>query len=144
MEFQTYNIVNEQPRTIRALARQALQGRWTEAFILLLVVTAIQQVPGSLIDSIAKPGSILGFIASIYSLLIGGPLAMGVAYYFIKLFLYPLKHGYIKIHHEPDNRKENNYDNNKNKSCPYIYRKCHYHGAEHYERRSQKQSQSKI
>ena len=86
MEFQTYNIVNERPRTIRALARQALQGRWTEAFVLLLVVTAIEQVPGTIINSIAREGSILGFIASIYSLLIAGPLAMGVAYYFIKLF----------------------------------------------------------
>ena len=86
MEFQTYNIVNERPRTIRALARQALQGRWTEAFVLLLVVTAIEQVPVSLVNSIAREGSILGFIASIYSLLIAGPLAMGVAYYFIKLF----------------------------------------------------------
>ena len=27
MEFQTYNIVNERPRTIRALARQALHAR---------------------------------------------------------------------------------------------------------------------
>ena len=79
MEFQTYNIVNERPRTIRALARQALQGRWTEAFVLLLVVTAIEQVPGTIINSIAREGSILGFIASIYSLLIAGPLAMGVA-----------------------------------------------------------------
>lgn len=86
MDFQTYNIVNEQPKTIRALARQALQGRWTEAFVLLLVVTAIEQVPGTIINSITREGSVLGFIASIYSLLISGPLAMGVAYYFIKLF----------------------------------------------------------
>ena len=85
MDFQTYNIVQEQPRTIRALARQALQGRWMESFILLIVVTAIEQVPVTILDQISS-GGIVGMIAQVYSILIGGPLALGVSYYFLKLF----------------------------------------------------------
>ena len=85
MDFNQYNIVTERPGTIRALARQALQGRWIEAFLLLLVITAIQQVPVTLINRISSTG-ILGFIAQIYSILIAGPMAVSTAYYFIKLF----------------------------------------------------------
>ena len=40
MNYGQYNIVQEPARTIRALARQALQGRWLEAFILLIVAAA--------------------------------------------------------------------------------------------------------
>ncbi len=85
MDFGQYNIVNERPRTMRALARQALQGRWREAFVFLLVVAAIRQVPVSILDHISTTG-IIGFISQIYDLLIAGPMAVSTAYYFIKLF----------------------------------------------------------
>ena len=94
MEFQQYqpqyqpqyNIVDERPKTIRALARQALSGRWTEAFIFMIVVMAIEQIPALVLDSIPFGASLFGFLASVYRILIMGPLRMATAYYFIKLF----------------------------------------------------------
>ena len=84
MEYRQYNIVEEAPRTIRALARQALQGRWMEAFIFLIVVGAITQIPSMIANQFSS--RILGFIVSVYSILITGPLTMGTCYYFLKLF----------------------------------------------------------
>lgn len=84
MNYGQYNIVQERPRTIRALARQALQGRWMEAFVLLLVAAAIQQIPVMILDRL--PGNIFGVIASIYSIIANSIIAVGVAFYFIKLF----------------------------------------------------------
>jgi uncharacterized membrane protein len=84
MDYRQYNIVTEPCRTMRALARQALKGRWLESFIFLIVIGAITSVPPMILD---RTGSqILGFIASVYSLLITGPLSLGSAWYFLKLF----------------------------------------------------------
>lgn len=84
MNYGQYNLVQERPRTIRALARQALQGRWVEAFILVIVAAAIQEVPVMILERL--PGNLFSFIASVYSILISGIIAVGVAWYFIKLF----------------------------------------------------------
>ena len=84
MNYGQYNIVQEPARTIRALARQALQGRWLEAFILLIVAAAIQQVPVMILDRL--PGSVFGVISTVYSIVASGIISVGVSYYFIKLF----------------------------------------------------------
>ena len=84
MNYGQYNIVQERPRTIRALARQALQGRWLEAFILLVVAAAIEQVPVMILDRL--PGNLFGFLSTVYSILVSGILSVGVSWYFIKLF----------------------------------------------------------
>ncbi|MBO4880999.1 MAG: DUF975 family protein [Firmicutes bacterium] len=84
MNYGQYNIVQERPRTIRALARQALQGRWLEAFILLIVAAAIEQVPVMILNRL--PGNFFGFLASLYSILVSGIITVGVCWYFIKLF----------------------------------------------------------
>ena len=84
MNYGQYNIVQERPKTIRALARQALQGRWLEAFILLIVAAAIEQVPVMILNRL--PGNLFGFLATVYSILISGILSVGVAWYFMKLF----------------------------------------------------------
>ena len=84
MTYRQYHIVTEAPRTLRALARQALQGRWLESFLLLVVVAAISTVPQMILN--APNIGILSFLATLYSILIQGPLSLGVSYYFIKLF----------------------------------------------------------
>ncbi|MCR4804389.1 MAG: DUF975 family protein [Clostridia bacterium] len=84
MSYSPYRIVQETPRTMRALARQALAGRWLESFLLLVVVAAISSVPQMILN--APGNAVLSFVATLYSLLIQGPLSLGVAYYFIKLF----------------------------------------------------------
>ncbi len=84
MNYGTYNIVQERAKTIRALARQALQGRWLEAFILLVVAGAIQEVPPMILNRL--PGGIFHFLGTLYGILVSGILAVGVSWYFIKLF----------------------------------------------------------
>ena len=84
MDYRQYNIVQEPARTIRALARQALQGRWMEAFILLIVAAAIQEVPVMILNHL--PGQIFSFLGTLYSLFATGIITVGVCWYFIKLF----------------------------------------------------------
>ena len=84
MNYGQYNIVQEPARTIRALARQALQGRWLEAFVLLVVAAAVQEVPVMILNKM--PGNLFGFLATLYNILVTGIITVGVCWYFIKLF----------------------------------------------------------
>ena len=84
MNYGQYNIVRERARTIRALARQALHGRWLEAFVFLIVAAAILQVPVMALNRL--PGSLFSFIGTVYSILASGVISVGVSWYFIKLF----------------------------------------------------------
>ncbi len=82
--FANFKIVREGGRMIRALARQALKGKWLEAFLLMLVAWAITSLPSYLAGALNVQA--LGFIISIYNIVISGPVVLGVAHYFLKLF----------------------------------------------------------
>ena len=79
------NILTERPSTIRALARQTLQGRWVEAFLVLITVQIITDLPVYILESISD-SQILSWIGTAYSIIVGAPLSFGVTSYFLKVF----------------------------------------------------------
>lgn len=82
--YRPFRIVSERGSIIRALARQALKGRWLEAFVLLLAAWAISALPSYLLATLNVQW--VDFITGIYSMVISGPVSLGVSYYFLKLF----------------------------------------------------------
>lgn len=81
-------IVYESCRNLRALGRNALAGIWKLAFMGTLIYFAITTIPVLLLDSLffQKGESAQSGIATIYSLLISGPMILGYAMFCISLF----------------------------------------------------------
>ncbi|MDD2190248.1 MAG: DUF975 family protein [Eubacteriales bacterium] len=81
-------IVYESCRNLRALGRNALAGIWKLAFMGTLIYFAITTIPVLLLDSLffEKGESAQSGIATIYSLLISGPMILGYAMFCISLF----------------------------------------------------------
>ena len=78
-----FYIVDESSATLRALARQALRGKWTESFLAMLIVQAIATIPALVIGLLGPMSSNLNLILS---LVITGPISLGTSYYFMNLF----------------------------------------------------------
>ncbi|MGI6722722.1 MAG: DUF975 family protein [Anaerovoracaceae bacterium] len=99
--MQDHVIVLESCKNLRALGRDALRGKWTEAILATLIYCVIVEVPGILISAIfggdssaylsystnggvrSSGGSTIAFI---YMMLINGPLTFGIVIYYIRLF----------------------------------------------------------
>ncbi|MDD4121675.1 MAG: hypothetical protein PHE94_02120, partial [Eubacteriales bacterium] len=81
-------IVYESCRNLRALGRNALAGIWKLAFMGTLIYFAITTIPVLLLDSLffEKGESAQSGIATIYSLLISGPMILGYAIFCISIF----------------------------------------------------------
>ena len=83
MNHSQYYIVDESSGTIRALAREALRGKWLEAALAALIVWAIMVVPSMVFGVFGDFGSLLNFA---YTGVVGGPAALGLCNYFLELF----------------------------------------------------------
>jgi len=78
-------IVDESPSTIRALARQTLKGRWKEAFAVFFMGFAIINVPEIMIGTLSS-SPIMSRLLALYQFLVTGPVNMGLATYFLRVF----------------------------------------------------------
>ncbi|MBR0130252.1 MAG: DUF975 family protein [Firmicutes bacterium] len=79
------HIVTEPSKTIRALGRQTLQGNWGTALIVVLLGSAITSLPGFILGRLTD-SSLLSMLIEIYSLLVTGPVNLGLAIFFLKMF----------------------------------------------------------
>ncbi len=81
-------IVYESCRNLRALGRNALTGIWKLAFMGTLIYFAITTLPVLLLEALftEEGESAQSGIATIYSLLISGPMILGYAMFCISLF----------------------------------------------------------
>ena len=80
-----YYIVYERGSTIRSLARQSLRGQWLGAIIVMLMNYIISNLPYLLVSSLTKSEFLLT-AAAVYSYMVAGPLSLGMAFFFLKLF----------------------------------------------------------
>jgi len=80
-----YFIVYERGSTIRSLARQSLRGQWLGAIIVMLMNYIISNLPYLLVSSLTKSEFLLT-AAAVYSYMVAGPLSLGMAFFFLKLF----------------------------------------------------------
>ena len=78
-------IIHESPSTMRAMARQVLKGRWFEAFLVLLISYLLTNVPAYVLEHISDAPAVQ-WISSLYNILISGPVSLGLAAYFLKVF----------------------------------------------------------
>ena len=78
-------IVTESTATIKSLAKQMLQGRWREAAAVYFMFYAIVNIPSIMINMFSS-SMLLIRLAGMYGLLIQGPLNVGLAWYFLRLF----------------------------------------------------------
>ncbi len=79
------NIMRDDPKAIRSLGLQTLKGNWTQALIVVLVAQLILSFPSSLAVSIGS-GDIMLQLLYVYSVIMQGPVTLGAAYYFLRLF----------------------------------------------------------
>ncbi len=77
--------VTETNRNIRALALQTLRGNWGNALLIILLGTAITSLPGFVVGRLTNSYWI-NMIVNMYSLIIHGPVNLGLAVFFLKVF----------------------------------------------------------
>ncbi|MBR4150008.1 MAG: DUF975 family protein [Firmicutes bacterium] len=81
----TYNIVYERGRTIRSLARQSLRGEWLGALLVMIINYAVSNLPYMIVTFLTKSDFLI-IAASVYSYMVAGPLSLGLAFYFLRVF----------------------------------------------------------
>lgn len=79
-------IVTLSSRDLRAIAREALKGRWKEGFIVCLVYYVLMTLPAEIIASIFPVTSPAQMVGALYSLLVSGPFTFGLSLYFMSAF----------------------------------------------------------
>ncbi|HPF18330.1 MAG: DUF975 family protein [Bacillota bacterium] len=85
MNPQNNIIVKESAKTVRAMARQTLSGRWQEALWVSLMMYAITTLPSIVIPYISGTSFTLSAV-NVYTLIVSGPMALGISIYFLKVF----------------------------------------------------------
>lgn len=85
MNQQSQTIVRESAGTVRAMARQTLKGRWTEALLVSLAAYAISTLPQAILPYLSHSSFTLSAV-NIYTLMVSGPMALGISFYFLNLF----------------------------------------------------------
>lgn len=85
MNLQNNIIVKESAKTMRAMARQTLRGRWMEAFLICLAMYAISTLPSMIVPYVSDTAFALSTV-NIYALAVSGPMTLGISIYFLKLF----------------------------------------------------------
>ena len=85
MNLRSNVTITESTKTMRAMARQTLQGRWREAFLVSLAMYAITTLPSILFPYISNSAFTLSAV-NVYTLMVSGPMALGISLYFLKLF----------------------------------------------------------
>jgi len=80
-----YCIVNESPKRIRAVARQALRGEWIGAVLVMILNYLVSDLPYLIVSSLTESEFMIT-AAALYSYIVAGPLSLGLAFYFIKVF----------------------------------------------------------
>lgn len=70
---------------LKRLARQMLKGRYFKALIVTVIAYVIAQAPVYVL-SFLFDSEALSYILNLYSVLITGPVALGLSYYFLELF----------------------------------------------------------
>ena len=86
---------------MRALARRSLRGEWLGAVIVMLINYAVSNVPYMIVSSLTQSEFLLT-CAAIYSYMVAGPLSLGLAFYFLRLFRmedHPQKLVFEGFHH---------------------------------------------
>ena len=79
-------IVTLPSRDLRAIAREALKGKWSEAFVTSIIFYLAISLPVSLIMAIFPPTSPAQGLGGLYSLLVYGPFTYGYTLYMMSLF----------------------------------------------------------
>ena len=72
-------------RFIKRFARQALRGKWVRSILLMLIYALIMNGP-SFIVSYFTDSTVVAYILSVYRIIIGGPLLMGLTTYYQDCF----------------------------------------------------------
>lgn len=81
-----YNIVRENENNIRALAREALAGKWAQAMLATVVYMAAIMIPGLILDLFFGGEDYNSPLSSVYSMLVSGAFTLGYTSYCINLF----------------------------------------------------------
>ena len=84
IEFEQNRVV-EPASTVRAMARQVLEGRWLEALLVSVLMYVITTVPSLVIPYLTQTTFALSAVNA-YSLIITGPAALGMCIYFVHVF----------------------------------------------------------
>lgn len=79
-------IVNESCKNLRALGRYSLAGKWKLGVLGTLLYAVLTTVPVILLNLIFGEGGSQTGIASVYSILITGPMTLGYAMFAISIF----------------------------------------------------------
>lgn len=80
-------IIIERCKTLRALGREALRGKWKLAALTTAIYLIVMQVPTSLLVVLFK-GVSFGILtpADLYTLLVGGPFTLGYSVFMLSIF----------------------------------------------------------
>ena len=70
---------------IKKLARQMLKGKYLMALVIVFISLIIAQAPAFILGYLFSSG-VLSYILDFYSIIIAGPLMLGLVYYFLELF----------------------------------------------------------
>ena len=70
---------------IKRLARQMLKGRYFSAVLMVLMATVIMQGPVYLISYLFS-SDFVSYLLNFYTVLVTGPVILGLSYYFLELF----------------------------------------------------------
>ena len=81
---------------LKRLARQMFKGRWPLAIAVVLVTALLRTAPPFILTSLSR-SEVVSYIADLYSLLITGPLLLGLANYFISQFRNEEDAGFSRI-----------------------------------------------
>lgn len=81
-----YNIVKEDAYSIRAIAREALAGKWMQAITATIVYMAAISLPGLILDLFFGGEDYNSSLSSVYAILVSGSFTLGYTGYCLNLF----------------------------------------------------------
>lgn len=81
-----YTVVTESCSNLRALARNALKGKWVSAALAIFVYLIAISLPADIINLLFGGEDKLSIMSELYTILVTGPFTLGVSLYCINLF----------------------------------------------------------
>ena len=70
---------------IKRLARQMMKGKWLMSILVMIIFIVILNAPVYVLSYLVK-SRVMDYILDVYSLMMRGPLTLGLAYYFVGVF----------------------------------------------------------
>ena len=78
-------IVSLSAGKLKRLARQMLRGRWVRSMLIVALAGIILQGPAYVLTYLFS-SKLMNYLLNLYSVMIFGPVSLGLSYYFIELF----------------------------------------------------------